>query len=109
MSSSTWVAAAKQSKLPRDGVLAVYPKGVAVLLVAHEGVLHAVANRCAHTGCPLEGGSREGFVITCPCHDWRFDVRNGRMIEAPELRIPVFNVKVEGEDVLVELPEGGLS
>ena len=88
-------------------MLAVYPKGVAVLLVAHGGALHAVANRCAHTGCPLEGGARDGFVITCPCHDWRFDVRNGEMIDVPPLRIPVLAVKVEGDDVLVELPERG--
>ena len=108
MSQSTWVVATKQSKLPEDGMVAVYPKGVAVLLVAHGGSVHAVANRCAHTGCPLEGGARDGYVITCPCHDWRFDVRTGEMLDAPQLRIPVLTVKLEGDEVLVELPEGGL-
>jgi nitrite reductase/ring-hydroxylating ferredoxin subunit len=108
MPGSTWVSAAKQAKVPKDGVLAVYPKGVAVLLVAVGGVLHAIANRCLHTGCPLEGGARDGFIITCPCHDWSFDVRSGEMVEAPQLRIPVLGVRIEGEDVMVELPEAGL-
>lgn len=101
---STWIVAAPQAKLPREGVLAVYPRGVAVLLVRNDDVVHAVANRCPHMSCPLEGGAREGFVLTCPCHDWRIDVRTGGMIEAPEVRVPVFPVKYEGEDILVELP-----
>ena len=36
-----------------------------------------------------------------------FDVRSGEMLDARALRIPVLPVKVEGDDVLVELPEGG--
>ena len=50
-----WVAAAQRSKLPREGVLAVYPKGIAVLLLHKDGEVYAVANRCAHMACPLEG------------------------------------------------------
>ncbi len=103
-----WVAVAQRSKLPREGVLAVYPKGIAVLLLHKDGEVYAVANRCAHMACPLEGGLREGFIITCPCHDWSFDLRSGEMLEAPEVKLPVFPVRVEGEDVLVRLPEAGI-
>jgi 3-phenylpropionate/trans-cinnamate dioxygenase ferredoxin subunit len=73
---------AQRSKLPKEGVVAVYPKGVAALLLHKDGNVFAVANRCLHMGCPLESGRRDGYVITCPCHDWRFDLRDGRMLEA---------------------------
>jgi len=29
-------------------------------------------------------------VITCPCHDWRFDVRTGEFLDAPEVRLAVY-------------------
>jgi 3-phenylpropionate/trans-cinnamate dioxygenase ferredoxin subunit len=53
--------------------------------------------------CPLEGGKLEGATLTCPCHDWRFDVRSGEFLDAPELRITTFATKVEDGKVLVEL------
>jgi nitrite reductase/ring-hydroxylating ferredoxin subunit len=108
VTGSTWVVATRRSKLPKEGVLAVYPKGVAVLLLHKDEAVHAVANRCVHMACPLEGGARDGYIITCPCHDWRFDLRTGQMLEATELRLPVFDVRVEGDDVLLELPESGV-
>ena len=104
MSQPEWVQVMALSKLPKIGVLPVYPKGVAVLLVRQGDEVHAVANRCPHMGCPLEAGRLAGGVITCPCHDWSFHVRTGEMVAAPEVRLDTFAVKVEGDDVYVRLP-----
>ena len=104
MSQHEWVQVTTQSKLPKAGLLPVYPKGVAVLLVRQGDELHAIANRCPHMACPLEAGRLDGGVITCPCHDWSFHVRTGEMIGAPEVRLDTFTVKVEGDDVYVRLP-----
>ena len=63
----------------------------------------AIANRCAHMACPLEGGACEAFLITCPCHDWRFDVRTGAFVDAPEIAIPTYPVRVTDGEVFVSL------
>jgi 3-phenylpropionate/trans-cinnamate dioxygenase ferredoxin subunit len=90
----------------RDGgYVPVYPKGLSILLLRVGGELYAVANKCAHMACPLEGGKLEGAIITCPCHDWRFDVRTGELLDAPELRLTVYATRVEEGKVLVELRE----
>ena len=103
MSGPQWVPTIDDSKI-RDGAsVPVYPKGVGVLLVRAHGELFAIANKCAHMACPLEGGKLEGDVITCPCHDWRFHVRSGQFLDAPELRIDTFATKVEDGKVLVQL------
>jgi len=103
VSGPQWVPTIDDSKI-RDGAsVPVYPKGVGVLLVRAHGELFAIANKCAHMACPLEGGKLEGDVITCPCHDWRFDVRSGQFLDAPELRIDTFATKVEDGKVLVQL------
>lgn len=104
MSVPEWVVVASVSEAPKLRPKAVYPKGVAVLLVPVDGELVAIANRCAHLGCPLEHGKLEGDVIECPCHDWRFNVRTGQMVVAPEISVPTYPVRIDGDDILVALP-----
>jgi 3-phenylpropionate/trans-cinnamate dioxygenase ferredoxin subunit len=91
------------SALRDDWPTAVYPKGVGILLIKRGSTIHAVRNACAHLGCPLEAGSLDGDVLTCPCHDWRFDIRSGAMIDAPELGLPTYRTRIDDGKVLVEL------
>jgi nitrite reductase/ring-hydroxylating ferredoxin subunit len=98
-----WVAAVEADKVPEGGYVAAYPKGLGVLVARVEGHFYAVANKCFHMGCPLEGGRLHGTVITCPCHDWRFDLRDGHFITTPDLRIPAFPTRVEDGNVHVDL------
>ena len=44
-----------------------------------------------------------GYTLTCPCHDWRFDVRTGRFLDAPELAIAVYPTKSEAGKLFVNL------
>ncbi len=83
----------------------VFPKGIGILLIRLDDGVHAIRDRCYHMGCPLEGGLLEDHIIMCPCHDWRFDVRNGQFLDAPELAIPVFETMVEDGKVLVKVEE----
>ena len=103
MSGPQWVPTIDDSKVRDGAYVPVYPRGVGILLVRAGGELFAIANKCAHMACPLEGGKLEGDVITCPCHDWRFNVRSGQFLDAPELRIGTFATRVEDGKVLVQL------
>jgi nitrite reductase/ring-hydroxylating ferredoxin subunit len=98
-----WVPTIDESKVRDGAYVAVFPKGLGVLLARLDGDLVAVANKCAHMGCPLEGGKLEGGILTCPCHDWRFDLRSGAFLDAPELGLTTFAVKVEEGKVLVDV------
>lgn len=104
MSQPQWVQVATQEQVPDEGVLPVYPRGVAVLLMRLDGELFAVANRCPHMGCPLESGRLVRGVLTCPCHDWSFNVRSGEMVAAPELRLTAYDVRLDGPEVSIRLP-----
>jgi len=54
---------------------------------------------------PLCRGRVSGFVVTCPLHGSRFDVRTGQVVGAPA-RIPVhsYPVAVQGGRIWAELP-----
>jgi nitrite reductase/ring-hydroxylating ferredoxin subunit len=41
-------------------------------------------------------------TVTCPWHGWTYDVRTGKAIVPPVgIRVPVYEVRVEGQDVYV--------
>jgi nitrite reductase/ring-hydroxylating ferredoxin subunit len=67
------------------------------------GEYHAVENTCPHRGGPLGEGTLEGTVVTCPWHGRRFDLVTGASPSHPELSIETYHLKMELNDILVEL------
>jgi nitrite reductase/ring-hydroxylating ferredoxin subunit len=45
-----------------------------------DGVFHVISNECGHQGGPLGEGKLEGFAVTCPLHQWRYDVTTGHCL-----------------------------
>lgn len=74
-------------------------KQIAVFNV--EGQFHAIDNTCLHRGGPLGEGSLCNQEVTCPWHGWEFNVTTGEAAHDPSQKIKVYDVKVEGEDVLI--------
>ena len=91
-------------KLPEGKAVAVFPRGLPVLLIRRGAEVFALENRCAHMGCPLAGGALEGFMLQCPCHDWRFDIRDGGLAENPELAVKTYAAEIKNGKVYVRIP-----
>jgi len=81
--------------------------GREVLVCRAEGAYYALENRCPHARTPLAGGRLRGFVLECPLHGGKLDVRDGRPC-APPIRLPAttFAVRAAGERIEISL-EGG--
>ena len=83
-----------------------------VLLLANvDGTYYVLDNKCPHMGGALSGGDLEGATLSCPRHGAQFDVRTGKSVGNAKLAFisvkvgdaKTFPVKVEGNDILVEL------
>jgi 3-phenylpropionate/trans-cinnamate dioxygenase ferredoxin subunit len=98
-----WKYVLEDIALPEGKMIPVYPMGVNVVLARVKGKVYAVSGKCAHMACPLFTGKLDGFTITCPCHDWKFDIRTGKFLDAPELSIKVFSTKSEKDRLFVSL------
>ena len=59
---------------------------------------------CGHRGGPLAEGEMDGTTVICPWHGWRYNVTTGENELLPNLPTEKYEVKVEQDDVLVELP-----
>jgi nitrite reductase/ring-hydroxylating ferredoxin subunit len=85
-------------------VRAVAVGGRDVLVCHAEGAFYALENRCPHAATSLAGGRLRGFVLECPLHGGKLDVRDGRPCALP-IRSPAatFAVRGAGEDIEVRL------
>ena len=85
--------------------LAVVVAGRPVLLVNVEGTICAYEDRCRHKGVALSLGKLEGHVLTCSVHGWLYDARTGTGINPESASLLRFPVRIEGNDVLVDVAE----
>jgi nitrite reductase/ring-hydroxylating ferredoxin subunit len=68
------------------------------------GTYYALDGVCPHAGGPLGEGTLRGTIVTCPWHGWQFDVASGQNCLNARVTQKGFPVRVEGDDVLVEIP-----
>lgn len=78
----------------RSGTFQAGPYVVAVFRV--DGQLFAIDNACVHEDGPLGEGTVSGAVVTCPYHDWRYDVRSGACLSEPSRSVACYAVKESG-------------
>ncbi len=105
--AETWVRVAGKADVPEDGVIGVRV-GDREIALYHlpGGEFRATDNVCTHEYAQLSDGWLEDGVIECPLHAGRFDVRTGKGLCAPiEKDLPVFELRVEGDDLLIRLPD----
>ena len=79
--------------VPVDGrMVAVFRTG---------GEWFAIDDLCPHMGASLAEGFVEEHTVTCPWHAWRFCIKDGKWVDNPRTGVDCFEVKIEGDDVLV--------
>ena len=99
---SDFVAVAKVSELEEDKVKVVRVGDVPIGLTKIEGEFFAFADVCTHDDGPVAEGELDEYIIECPRHGAKFDIRTGKVRQLPAVTpIPVYAVKVEGDTVLV--------
>ena len=103
---SDWVRVAAKSDVAEGACLGVRVGGKEVALFhLPGGEFHATDNVCSHEYALLTDGWLENGCIECPLHAGRFDIKTGKAMCAPvEKGLQVFEVKLEGGDVLVNIP-----
>ncbi|NUR06979.1 MAG: non-heme iron oxygenase ferredoxin subunit [Nocardioidaceae bacterium] len=80
------------------------PSGVPVAVLRDGDDWYAVQDECSHAAIPLSEGDVEGCEVECWLHGSRFDLRTGKPTGLPATEpVPIFPVKVEGDDVLVDV------
>jgi nitrite reductase/ring-hydroxylating ferredoxin subunit len=98
------VKVARLSALPPESVTEVLVDGQPYAICNVGGTVRALSGVCLHRGGPLGQGQIHGGRVVCPYHLWEFDCATGEYDFDPSMRVPVFEVKVDGDDILLQVP-----
>jgi nitrite reductase (NADH) small subunit len=98
-----WHKIAELQQIPQGSRKHVELAGHEYMLIhTRDGHLHCVDHRCPHADGAVGDGMVLGTTITCPLHKWRFDLCDGSHVHKGTRNLGVYQVKVEGRDVLIE-------
>ena len=80
-----------------------------VLVVNSGGEFYAVQGICSHEYFELDKGFLTAGTLTCALHLSRFDLENGEPLDPPaELPLAAYTVVVDGDRIVIEVPDGPL-
>lgn len=77
--------------------------GRALCIANVDGTICALDGTCPHEDGPLGEGTLEGGRVVCPWHAYSYDVRTGRTDSDPDLKVEVFEARVENNELRVKL------
>ncbi len=100
---SEFVFAAKLSDLKEGAITAVHISETAVALTRVGERVFAFGNVCTHDDGPLDEGHIEDGCVVCPRHGARFNLTTGKPTFPAVVNIPIYDVKIEQDDVLVKV------
>ncbi len=100
-----FIPVAKISDIPHESGLLVEMQKRDIALFQLEGTVYATSDVCPHQGASLSTGTLNGEKIVCPWHQWCFNVKDGSSPLNPRLKIKTYEVKQEGDQVSILLPD----
>ena len=74
---------------------------IAVFRTADDRVF-ALDDHCPHKGGPLSEGIVHGSSVTCPLHNWVFDMNTGEATGADKGQVGTYATRVEKGRVLID-------
>jgi nitrite reductase (NADH) small subunit len=98
-----FVKVASLAQLPPDSVMEVIVDGNPIAVCRRGDQVHALLGVCAHQGGPIGQGALNGDFVACPWHGWEFHCATGENDFDPETKLPTYPVRIEGDDILVDL------
>ncbi len=78
--SNNFVKAIRTTEIAPGGMKSVELNGRELVICNCGGSFYAIDRRCGHMNAPLEKGTLEGSILTCPMHCAQFDVTTGEVL-----------------------------
>lgn len=99
---SEWIDIGSLDAIPRRGARCVNtPNGKIAVFRTQEDQIFALENRCPHKHGPLSEGIVHGAAVTCPLHNWVFDLATGKAQGADEGQVQTYPINVVDGRILM--------
>ncbi len=109
MTEPRWIPALKLDELPIGETRVISHGRQRIALFRPESEqLYAIDNRCPHEGYPLARGPVRECVVTCPWHNFKFDLRDGQCVLGDE-QVRVYAIRLRDNTVEIDVREADAS
>jgi nitrite reductase (NADH) small subunit len=99
----SWIDIGNIEDIPLRGARVLKtPAGCVAVFRTGENEAFAAADRCPHKGGPLSEGIVHGQSVTCPLHNWVFDLNTGGAQGPDEGQIDTYPLRLEGGRILID-------
>ncbi len=105
-STHAWIRIAAADECPPGAGRFVLVDGreLAVFHLTDPDRFVVTRNSCPHAGGNLAAGRVESGTVTCPWHQWTFDLDSGSCTTAAHVRLQRFECRLVGGVVFARLP-----
>jgi len=100
--------ALKLESIPVGTSVCVQIGEVQVGLFHEPDSLFAIDNVCPHRGAPLHDGVVAEGYVTCPWHQWQFQLNDGLCRNIPQVRVTTYPIEVRDGAIWVNLENPGV-
>ena len=99
----SWIDIGSIEQIPVRGARVVKTKlGCIAVFRTSEDEVFATSDRCPHKDGPLSEGIVHGTSVTCPLHNWVFDLNSGEAQGADEGKIDTYAIRVENGRLMLD-------
>lgn len=101
--AGTWLAAGALAEFAENEVHFLILNAERLVLWRQGAAVTCFKNACAHMGLRMDGGFVENGALECPNHNFRFDLVSGECLDAPDLHLTQYAVRIVDGRVEVRL------
>lgn len=88
-------------EIPEGAAKCVQFNDLEIAIFRIEGRYYALDNTCPHLGGPISEGTIRDKLVTCPWHEWSFDISSGRCTINPAAYLKRYALKVIDDEIWV--------
>ncbi|MBF0381047.1 MAG: nitrite reductase small subunit NirD [Magnetococcales bacterium] len=102
---NSWINIGRIEDIPRQGsrVVKTESSGDIAIFRTVSDSIYALNNKCPHKGGPISEGIVHGEQITCPLHNWTFDLATGEATGADKGATGHYPIKIEDGEIYLSL------
>lgn len=97
-----WIYIADTAAIPANAGATFFVDDVEVAVFRVDDDLFAIEGRCPHKGASLGKGVVDGSCVTCPWHDWQFDLKTGEGLTNPSAGIATIDIRTANGSVEID-------
>lgn len=105
--NNNWHLVAKTDEVQEEEPKAVQVGNQYIAIYRIDGKFYATDDICTHEFASLCEGFVDGDIVECPLHAGQFHIPTGKAMSPPVTEdLKTFAIKLEGDDIYVEVPRG---